>query len=93
MIEKHGGFTNLTMIKLCHLFHIYCTICLTHNQLYPTNVPPIYTRAMQTAITEACTFILDLLHEEGFSYIVNDLPRMAVSPILSPLLQGILEVD
>ena len=48
---------------------------------------------MQTAITEACTFILDLLHEEGFSYIVNDLPRMAVSPILSPLLQGILEVD
>ena len=48
---------------------------------------------MQTAIAKAHTCILDLLHEEGFAYIINNLPRMAVSPILTPLLQGMLEVD
>ena len=48
---------------------------------------------MQTAIAEAYTCILDLLHEEGFAYIVNDLPRMAVSPILTPFLQGISKVN
>ena len=81
------------MIELCHLFQIYCTICLTHTCLCPTDVPPIYAAAMQTAIAEACASILDLLHEEGFVYIVNDLPRMAVSLILTPLLQGMSEVD
>ena len=48
---------------------------------------------MQTAIVEACASILDLLHEEGFTYIVNNLPRMAVSLILAPLLQGMSEVN
>ena len=81
------------MIELCHLFQIYCIIRLTHTHLCPTDVPPVYAAAMQTAIAEACTSILDLLHEEGFAYIVNDLPRMAVSPILAPLLQGMSEVD
>ena len=88
MIERHRGFINLTMIKLCHLFHIYCIICLTHTHLCPANIPPIYAAAMQTAIAEARACILDLLHEEGFAYIINNLPRMAVSPILVPLLQG-----
>ena len=74
------------MIELCHLFHIYCTIRLIHTCLCPTNVPLIYAAAMQTAIAKACACILDLLHEEGFAYIINDLPRMAVSPILTPLL-------
>ena len=81
------------MIELCHLFQIYCTICLIHTHLCPTNVPPIYVAAMQTAIAKACTSILDLLHEEGFAYIVNNLPRMAVSPILTRLLQGMSEID
>ena len=81
------------MIELCHLFRIYCTIHLTHTHLCPANVPPIYVLAMQTAITEACTSILDLLHEEEFTYIINDLPRMAVSLILAPLLQGMSEVN
>ena len=93
IIERHRRFTNPTMIELCHLFQIYCTICLTHTHLCPTNISPIYTAAMQTAIAEACTCILDLLHEEGFAYIVNNLPRMAVSLILTPLLQGMSEVD
>ena len=92
-IERHRGFTNPTMIELCHIFQIYCTICLTHTCLCPTDIPPIYVAAMQTAIAEAHTSILDLLHKEGFAEIVNNLPRMAVSPILTPLLQGILEVD
>ena len=48
---------------------------------------------MQTTIAEAHASILDLLHEEGFAYIINDLPRMAASPILTPLLQGMSEVD
>ena len=48
---------------------------------------------MQTAITKAYASILDLLHEERFAYIINDLPRMIVSPILTPLLQGMSEVD
>ena len=93
MIERHRGFTNPTMIKLCHLFCIYCTICLIHTCLCPTDVPPVYAATMQTAITEACTSTLDFLYEEGFAYIVNDLPRMVVSPILAPFLQGMLEVD
>ena len=93
IIEKHRGFTNPTMIKLCHLFRIYCTIHLTHTCLCPTDVPPIYAAAMQTTIAEACASILDLLHKEGFTYIVNNLPRMAVSLILALLLQGMLEVD
>ena len=93
IIERHRGFTNPTMIKLCHLFRIYCTIHLTHTCLCPTDVPPVYVAAMQTAIAEACANILDLLHEEGFTYIVNDLPRMAVSLILAPLLQGMSEVN
>ena len=81
------------MIELCHLFRIYCTILLTHTHLCLTDVPPVYVAAMQTAITEARASILDLLHEEEFAKIVNDLPRMAVSPILAPLLQGMSEVD
>ena len=81
------------MIELCHLFHIYCTIHLTYICLCPTNVPPIYTAAMETAIVEAHTCILDLLHEEGFAYIINDLSRMAVSSILAPLLQEMSKVD
>ena len=81
------------MIELCHLFQIYWTICLTHTCLCPTNVPLVYAAAMQTAIAEAQASILDLLHKKGFAEIVNDLPRMAVSPILTPLLQGMLEVD
>ena len=81
------------MIELCHLFWIYCTIRLTHTHLCPTNIPPVYAAAMQTAIAEAWASILDLLHKEGFAEIVNDLPRMAVSPILAPLLQGMLEVN
>ena len=93
MIKRHQGFTNSTMIEVCHLFYIYCTICLIHTHLCPTDVPPIYAVAMQTAIVEAHASILDLLHEEGFAYIVNDLPRMAVSPILAPLLQGMSEVN
>ena len=93
IIERHRGFTNPTMIELYHLFRIYCTICLTHTHLCPTDVSPVYTAAMQTAIAKACANILDLLHEEGFAYIINDLPRMAVSPILTPLLQGMSEVD
>ena len=93
IIERHRGFTNPTMIKLCHLFQIYYTICLTHTCLCPTDVPSVYAAAMQTAIAETHANILDLLHEEGFTYIVNDLPRMAVSPILAPLLQGMSEVD
>ena len=93
IIERHRGFTNSTMIELCHLFQIYCTIRLTHTRLCPTNVPPVYVAAMQTAIAEARTSILDLLHEEGFAEIVNNLPRMAVSPILAPLLQGMSEVN
>ena len=48
---------------------------------------------MQTTIAEACASILDPLHEERFTYIVNNLPRMAVSPILAPLFQGMSEVD
>ena len=88
IIERHRGFTNPTMIELCHLFQIYCTIHLTHTHLCPTNVPPVYAAAMQTAIAKAHASILDLLHEEGFAKIVNDLPRMAVSPILTALLQG-----
>ena len=48
---------------------------------------------MQTAIAEVHASILDLLYEEGFAYIVNNLPRMAVSPILAPLLQGMSEVN
>ena len=39
IIERHRGFTNPTMIKLCHLFRIYCTICLTHTCLCPIDVP------------------------------------------------------
>ena len=93
IIERHMGFTNPTMIELCHLFCIYCTIHLTHTCLCPADFPPIYAAAMQTAIAEACTSILDLLHEEGFTYIVNDLPRMAISPILTPLLQEMSEVN
>ena len=93
IIERHRGFTNPTIIELYHLFQIYYTICLTHTRLCLTNIPPIYVAAMQTAIAEARTSILDLLHEEGFAKIVNDLPRMAVSPILAPLLQGMSEVD
>ena len=93
IIERHRGFTNPTMIELCHLFQIYCTICLTHTCLCPTDIPPVYAAAMQTAIAEVCACILDLLHKEGFAKIVNDLPRMAVSPILTPLLQGMSEVD
>ena len=93
MIERHRGFTNPTMIELCHLFRIYCTICLTHICLCPANVPPVYAVAMQIAIIEAHASILDLLHKEGFAYIVNDLPRMAVSPILTLLLQEMSEVD
>ena len=93
IIERHRGFTNPTMIKLCHLFQIYCTIRLIHTRLCPTNVPPVYAAAMQTAIAEARASILDLLHKEGFTEIVNDLPRMAVSPILTPLLQGMSEVN
>ena len=58
----------------------------------PYRHSPIYMAAMQTAIAKACASILDL-HKEGFSYIVNDLPRMAVSPVLAPLLQGMLKVD
>ena len=93
IIERHRGFTNPTMIELCHLFRIYYTIHLTHTHLCPTNVPPVYAAAMQTAIAEVRAYILDLLYEEGFAKIVNDLPRMAVSPILAPLLQGMSEVD
>ena len=93
IIERYRGFTNPTMIELCHLFWIYCTIRLTHTHLCLTDVPPIYVIAMQTAIAEAQASILDLLHKEGFAEIINDLPRMAVSPILAPLLQGMLEVD
>ena len=93
IIERYRGFTNPTMIELCHLFWIYCTIHLTHTCLCPTDVPPVYVAAMQTAIAEAHASILDLLYKEGFAYIVNDLPRMAVSPILAPLLQGMSEVD
>ena len=48
---------------------------------------------MQTAIAKAHTSILDLLHKEEFAEIVNNLPGMAVSPILAPLLQGMSEVD
>ena len=48
---------------------------------------------MQTTIAKPHTSILDLLHEEGFAYIVNDLSRMAVSLILAPLLQEMSEVD
>ena len=81
------------MIELCHLFRIYCTIHLTHTRLCPTDVPPVYAAAMQTAIAEVRASILDLLHKEGFAKIVNDLPRMAVSPILAPLLQGMSEVN
>ena len=88
IIERHRGFTNPTMIKLCHLFRIYCTICLTHIHLCPINVPLIYVVAMQTTIAEAHTSILDLLHEKVFVYIVNDLPRMAVSLILPPSFKG-----
>ena len=80
------------MIKLCHLFRIYCTIRLTHTCLCPPDVPLIYVAAMQTTIAEACASILDLLHKEGFTYIVNNLPRMAVSLILA-LLQGMSEVN
>ena len=93
IIERHKGFTNPTMIKLCHLFRIYCTIHLTHIHLCLTDIPPVYAAAMQTAIAEAQASILDLLHEEGFAKIVNDLPRMAVSPILASLLQRMLEVN
>ena len=93
IIERHRGFTNPTMIELCHLFQIYYTICLTHTCLCPTDIPLVYAAAMQTAIAKACAYILDLLHEEGFVYIINNLPRMAVSPILTPLLQGMSEVD
>ena len=93
IIERHRRFTNPTMIELCHLFQIYCTIHLTHTCLCPTDVPPIYAAAMQTTIAEACASILDLLHEEGFAYIVNNLPRMAISPILTPLLQGMSKID
>ena len=74
------------MIELCHLFCIYYTIHLTHTCLFPTDIPPIYAVAMQTAIAKAHACILDLLHEEGFAYIVNNLPRMAVSLILALLL-------
>ena len=81
------------MIELCHLFQIYCTICLTHTHLCLTNVPPVYVAAMQNAIAKVRASILDLLHKEGFAKIVNDLPRMAVSPILAPLLQGMSEVN
>ena len=81
------------MIELCHLFHIYCTICLTHTCLFSADIPPVYAAAMQTAIAEAHACILDLLHEEGFTYIINDLSRMAVSPILAPLLQGMSEIN
>ena len=93
IIERHRGFTNPTMIELCHLFQIYCIICLTHTHLCPINIPPIYATAMQIAIAEAHASILDLLHKEGFAYIVNNFPRMAVSPILAPLLQGMSEAD
>ena len=93
MIERHQEFTNPTMIELCHLFQIYCTICLTYTCLCPTDVPPVYIAAIQTAIAEVWASILDLLHEERFAYIVNDLPRMAVSPILTPLFQEMSEVD
>ena len=51
------------------------------------------TVAMQTAIAKVHTCILDLLHKEEFAYIINDLPRMAVSPILASLLQGMSKVD
>ena len=81
------------MIELCHLLWIYYTIHLTHTRLCPTDVPPVYVTAMQTAIAEAHASILDLLYEEGFAYIVNNLPRMAVSPIFAPLLQGMSEVN
>ena len=57
----------------------------------PYQCPSIYMAAMQTAIAEAHASILDLLHEEGFAYIVNNLPRMAVSLILTSLLQGMSE--
>ena len=93
IIERHKGFTNPTIIKLCHLFHIYCIIHLTHTCLCPADIPPVYAAVMQTTIAEAYACILDLLHEEGFAYIINNLPRMAVSPVLAPLLQGISEVD
>ena len=91
MIERHGGFTNSTMIKLCLFFCSYYTIHLTYNHLCPTNIPPIYMETMP--IAEAHASILDLLHEEGFSYIVNDLPMMTVPPILSSLLQVMSKVD
>ena len=52
MIKRHQGFTNPTLIELCHLFCIYCTIHLIHTCLCPTSIPPIYA-AMQTAIAEA----------------------------------------
>ena len=93
IIERHRGFTNLIMIELCHLFYIYCIICLTHTCLCSSNIPPVYTAAMQITITKVHACILDLLHEEEFTYIVNNLPRMAVSPILTLLLQGMSEVD
>ena len=93
IIERYREFTNPIMIKLCHLFCVYYTIHLTHTHLCPTDVLSIYAAAMQTAIVEAHTCILDLLHEERFAYIINDLPRMAVSPILAPLLQEMSKVN
>ena len=92
MIERHQGFTNPTIIELCYLFHIYCTIHLIHICLCPTDIPPVYAAAMQTTIVEAHASILDLFHEEEFAYIVNDLPRIAVFSILTPLFQGMSEV-
>ena len=59
----------------------------------PYQCSHVYTAAMQIAIAKVHTCILDLFHEEGFAYIVNDLSRMAVSLILTPLLQGMSEVD
>ena len=93
IIERHREFTNPTMMKLCHFFHIYYTIHLIHTCLCSTDVPPVYVAAMQTVIAKVHACILDLLHKEGFAYIVNDLPRMAVSSILTPLFQRMSEVD
>ena len=77
------------MSSLLHL----CSIHFTHTCLCPADIPPVYVAAMQTAIAEAHASILDLLHEEGFAYIVNDLLRMAVFSILALLLQGMSEVN
>jgi hypothetical protein len=75
------------LTDLSTLFHTFSTLCLVHQQISPQDLPPIYTMAMQTAIAEARSLILDMLHSEGMGEIVDTMPEGVILPILRSILE------